>query len=213
LGSARHENMMLTQLPPVVRLENFLGEAVAGQILRQVVARQEEFQPSRIGSDLEGRLDLSFRVSKKLRHPGALGTEVELAVAEILPEVLAEMKIGRIQSYRLETELVWHGNGAFFKPHIDTKLYENNHLSSRVLSAVYYLHRKPKPFRGGQLRLYPLSPAEIERYRDVEPVSDSVVFFPSWFPHEVLPVHSDSEAFADGRFAVNCWVHKILFNP
>jgi Rps23 Pro-64 3,4-dihydroxylase Tpa1-like proline 4-hydroxylase len=83
---------------------------------------------------------------------------------------------------------------------------------------VYYFHRKPKAFFGGQLRLYPLIKAEAGAYVDaeagayvdIEPQSDSVVFFPSWFPHEVLPVHCESGAFADGRFSINCWCHKQL---
>jgi Rps23 Pro-64 3,4-dihydroxylase Tpa1-like proline 4-hydroxylase len=43
---------------------------------------------------------------------------------------------------------------------------------------------------------------------DIEPANDTLVFFPSWYPHEVLPVSCPSGRFEDSRFAINCWVHR-----
>jgi hypothetical protein len=34
-------------------------------------------------------------------------------------------------------------------------------------------------------------------YQEIEPQCDQQVFFPAWFPHEVLPVHCGSAAFED----------------
>ena len=73
---------------------------------------------------------------------------------------------------------------------------------------VYYFHKEPKAFTGGQLRLYGLAGADSPDYEEIEPRLDRAVFFPSWFPHEVLPVRCSSDAFADGRFAMSCWVCK-----
>ena len=76
-------------------------------------------------------------------------------------------------------------------------------------SAVYYFHRSPKSFSGGALRLYSFEASE-ERgtFVDIEPTNDTLVFFPSWFPHEVRPVVCPSGRFEDSRFAINCWVHR-----
>jgi Rps23 Pro-64 3,4-dihydroxylase Tpa1-like proline 4-hydroxylase len=77
------------------------------------------------------------------------------------------------------------------------------------MTMIYYFHKEPKAFSGGQLRLYALgSHASSSAYEEVEPRLDRAVFFPSWFPHEVLPIQCDTDMFANGRFAISCWVHK-----
>jgi SM-20-related protein len=45
-----------------------------------------------------------------------------------------------------------------------------------------------------------------ETYTDVEPHNNSILFFPSYVLHEVLPIRCPSGAFADGRFTLNGWV-------
>jgi Rps23 Pro-64 3,4-dihydroxylase Tpa1-like proline 4-hydroxylase len=75
---------------------------------------------------------------------------------------------------------------------------------------VYYFHAQPKAFSGGVLRLHSLASGKGDggEHVDVEPVNDTLVFFPSWYPHEVLPVTCDSSRFEDSRFAINFWVHR-----
>jgi SM-20-related protein len=196
-------------LPPAVRIENFLGEATAHKLLSYATVHEADFRPSKVRNSDDSRIDLSFRFSKKLHNLGHLKTMIETAVSNVLNEVLAQMEIDYLQSYSLQIEMAWHGDGAFFRRHIDTMTYSDGPLSRRALTMVYYFHRKPKGFSGGHLRLYTIQ-GEVGNYRDIEPVSDSVVFFPSWLPHEVQPVRSPSGDFADGRFSINCWVHKIL---
>ena len=48
----------------------------------------------------------------------------------------------------------------------------------------------------------------IPVFADIEPETDSLVAFPSWLRHEVLPVRIPSAAWADGRFTINCWLHR-----
>ena len=81
--------------------------------------------------------------------------------------------------------------------------------TSRFVSMVYYFCATPARFSGGQLRLHSLAATrEPGTYVDIEPVNDSALFFPSWFPHEVLPVVCESGRFMDSRFAINCWLRK-----
>ena len=78
--------------------------------------------------------------------------------------------------------------------------------SDRALTGVFYFHRQPKGFSGGELRLYAIGRAEDDRrYVDLTPGSDTLLLFPSWAPHEVRPVSCPSGAFLDSRFAINCW--------
>jgi Rps23 Pro-64 3,4-dihydroxylase Tpa1-like proline 4-hydroxylase len=32
--------------------------------------------------------------------------------------------------------------------------------------------------------------------------------FPSWAPHEVMPISCPSKRFTDSRFAINYWVYR-----
>jgi Rps23 Pro-64 3,4-dihydroxylase Tpa1-like proline 4-hydroxylase len=75
-----------------------------------------------------------------------------------------------------------------------------------VLSGVYYFHRLPKPFSGGALRLHAIG--DESRFADIEPACDTLVVFPAWAPHEVLPVRCPSGAFMDSRFSINCWAYR-----
>jgi Rps23 Pro-64 3,4-dihydroxylase Tpa1-like proline 4-hydroxylase len=101
---------------------------------------------------------------------------------------------------------VAHSDGALLRRHIDMQRAPGV-SSVRVLSGVYYLHREPKVFTGGLLRIYSLlAPG---RFVDIEPVHNTLVTFPAWVPHEVLPVSCPSGDFMDSRFAVNCWLYAL----
>ena len=44
---------------------------------------------------------------------------------------------------------------------------------------------------------------------DIVPETDTLVVFPSWMSHEVLPVRVPSGAWIDRRFTINCWIHRV----
>src|SRR5262249_19066174 len=103
---------------------------------------------------------------------------------------------------------VAHGDGAFFARHIDTLMHRR-----RVISAVYYFFSLPKAFSGGVLRLHSMAATGQEgTYVDIPPDYDTLVFFQSTFPHEVLPVKSPSGVFLDSRFAINIWIYESADN-
>lgn len=104
-------------------------------------------------------------------------------------------------------------DGDFIGPHIDDG--RGSRPNGRVLSFVYWLHRRPRAFTGGELRLcgwdlhddrlIPAPPAV-----DLEPDHDTLVVFPSSTMHEVFPVHSESTRFGDARFTVTGFVRRRL---
>ena len=97
-------------------------------------------------------------------------------------------------------EAVAHGDGAMFVPHLETATDANGRGDStvRVLSAVYYFHRMPKHFSGGELAIYPIrKDAAVEV---LQPVANWLVVFPSFAPHEVRKILWPSKDFADSRF-------------
>jgi Rps23 Pro-64 3,4-dihydroxylase Tpa1-like proline 4-hydroxylase len=122
--------------------------------------------------------------------------------------LIAQLRVSTFEMAGIEIQLVAHGDGAFYKPHIDTRTGPESDLSTvRVLSGVYYFHAEPKAFSGGALRLYDFAfGAHEPRFVDIEPERNTFVAFPSWARHEVLPVSCPTRQFIDSRFAVNCWV-------
>jgi Rps23 Pro-64 3,4-dihydroxylase Tpa1-like proline 4-hydroxylase len=111
-------------------------------------------------------------------------------------------------------EFTIHGyrDGSRFGAHLDTS---EQLARVRVLSCVYYFAVTPRRFSGGELRLYglpTLSSVQNNRppaFVDIVPETDTLVVFPSWLCHEVLPVHVPSGAWLDGRFTINCWLHRV----
>lgn len=133
---------------------------------------------------------------------------IEAAMRIAVEAAIQKLGLVNVESYFLESELTWCGHGGFFKRHTDT-LYRDRFVNPRVMTALYYLCRTPKPFSKGHLRVYGVGANANGCIEEVEPRKDRAVLFPSWYPHEVLPVHCTSNAFADGRFALVFWVRKI----
>jgi Rps23 Pro-64 3,4-dihydroxylase Tpa1-like proline 4-hydroxylase len=108
----------------------------------------------------------------------------------------------------LEMQLTAHGNGNFYKVHNDS----DGEVIKRTLTYVYYFNREPKPFRGGNLRMYETNYVNgwiaTPEYQEIEPMNNRIVLFDSRCMHEVLPVESDSEAFGDSRFTLNGWLRR-----
>jgi len=118
--------------------------------------------------------------------------------------------LARKPSSPADSKWKWSPNSRwrFYTEHRDTAIEDQKLIIRRVISAVYYFHRLPKLFSGGALRIYPLAGREkSSAFVEIEAINDTLVFFPSWFPHEVLPVACPTGQFEDSRFAINCWIY------
>lgn len=199
---------MLGDLPPVIVIDNILGGASAERILQYAITRESGFRPSKVALGQQGIIDESRRISKVNSDMDAAMPLIEPAIRKAVDEAIPQLGLVNVESYFLEPELTWCGDGGFFKMHTDT-LYRDRLANQRVMTVVYYFYKEPKAFTGGQLCLYGLgADANSRSRREIEPQLDRAVLFPAWFPHEVLPVQCSSAAFADGRFAITCWVRK-----
>jgi Rps23 Pro-64 3,4-dihydroxylase Tpa1-like proline 4-hydroxylase len=81
------------------------------------------------------------------------------------------------------------------------------------MTFVYFFHREPRQFEGGELRLHDSKnggdhPLSTGSYQTIVPEQNQIVFFPSSTLHEITPVHCRSRSFADSRFTVNGWLHR-----
>jgi hypothetical protein len=190
------------KVPPHGVVGNWLGKKTVERLLAYARSNESLFKDSLVFKEPEGgdRLDRARRMSRRVGL-GELRNDVELKFRELLPTMF-EAVHAQPFSPIFELELVAHGDGAFFARHMD--MLNHHH---RIISAVYYFYALPKAFCGGVLRLHSLAASGDQgTFIDIAPDYDTVVFFPSIFPHEVLPVKSPRGQFLDSRFAINCWL-------
>jgi Rps23 Pro-64 3,4-dihydroxylase Tpa1-like proline 4-hydroxylase len=192
-----------------VRIEDFLSPAEHERLLAYATASEAQYQESQVmGEDGQSHLDHAFRRSRTLfRIDDAVWESVERRLRRALAHVRAELGLPWFPLDHVERQLTAHGDGGLFGAHTDNG---RAGVAARRVTCVYYLHRTPPRFTGGELRLYDWTVrhgrAEHARsYTTVTPVSNSAVFFPSDTLHEVVPVQRESDDFGDSRFALNIW--------
>jgi len=195
-----------TLMPPYLVIHDFLDEDMVAGLLEYTVAHETAFQPTMVGSGMR-RPDLAIRVSLATRDLGPFMPILKAKFLAFVPDLVAKLKIDAVTMPKLELQLVAHGDGAFYKRHIDTRTVSDSD-SVRVLSGVYYFHNHPKAFTGGALRLYAIGDPAMATFVDIEPEHNTLLVFPSWIVHEVMPVSCPSHRFVDSRFAINCWVYR-----
>jgi Rps23 Pro-64 3,4-dihydroxylase Tpa1-like proline 4-hydroxylase len=202
LAAARH-----------VRVTDFLSAAEHQRLLDYVLAHEDDFHESGvIGPEGQHELDLEFRRSRTL-WGGRLEEVWELferRLRGILPGVRQELDIPWFPVGRIERQLTAHGSGGFFAPHVDTG---DAAVAGRRISCIYYFHRTPQRYTGGELKLYdtwetPTGSTGAGTYTTLAPLDNSMVFFPSDAFHEVCPVQLETDAFGDSRFTVTIWVWR-----
>lgn len=192
---------------------NVLGaQAVAG-LLAYVTARQQDFQLGRSYNRItrEGKVDANRRDCLMLGELGPFEAPIDNFVRSVSAGVLSQLHLDEPSVEPREFEFSAYGDGGHFNTHIDT-IERLDRV--RILSCVYYFAATPRRFSGGELRLhaFPAFPGQetaAPPFVDVVPETDTMVAFPSWMRHEVLPVRMPSGAWADRRFAINCWVHRV----
>lgn len=189
---------------PVCRFENFLGAERADALLAYAISRQTAFNAGTVLDPLTGQASHKGRNSLVLPVTSSV---FSAHLADCLP--LVQEALGhRTALTQSLTVLTAHGEGGHYGIHTDASRVRD---VSTALSAVYYLHRRPRGFGGGQLRLYDTLLHEggaqpAESYRTIEPDHDTIVFFPASAFHEVVPSTCPSGQFADHRFTLTTWI-------
>ncbi|MGQ9865474.1 MAG: 2OG-Fe(II) oxygenase [Pseudanabaenaceae cyanobacterium] len=189
----------------VVRIENFLPSAVHQTLYAYALKQERSFVPTQNSAG-----DANYRRSWYLPAFPEYGEMMIQKVAAAVPKVLQQLGMPTWPIDYIEIQLTAHNDGNYYKIHNDNGSPD---VASRELTYVYYFHREPKPFTGGELRVYD---SRIENgfyvaadsYQTIEPQNNAIVFFLSRYLHEVLPVRCPSQRFADSRFTLNGWVRK-----
>ncbi|HXQ14253.1 MAG TPA: 2OG-Fe(II) oxygenase [Caulobacteraceae bacterium] len=192
-------------LAPYHVVPNFLEPDRLAALLDFAARHEAEFEPTGVVGRTRPGPDPNIRRSTGLRQLGEFRPLLRARLLDLAPALIAELRLSPFEVSKVELELVAHGDGAYYKRHIDTATARDE-AHMRVLSGVYYFHREPCAFSGGALRLYAIG--DNARFVDIEPVCNTLLVFPAWAPHEVMPVSVPSRRFADSRFAVNCWLKQ-----
>lgn len=187
---------------PWLVLQDFLPAALADQILNGLILCQREFVrawTTSMVAEYRQALEFPRRLNEFLPF--------EMALYRVLPDVCRRLGHPGLTIQSVDIAGNAYPNGALFKKHYDNGALVN---ASRTISYVYYLHKRPQRFHGGDLVVYPLQDGMLveEPLVVVPPAHNSIVFFRSEYLHEVLPVVVPSGAFADSRFTINGWVHS-----
>ncbi len=191
---------------PYLVIDDFLAAADAAQLLAQILAAEPNFTPSLIGAGGNAQDAKGFRSSKRL--PGRVGVDLDLFRAAIharFEDFCAATGIAPFPIYHTECSIVSHGDGDFYRTHIDTQTGGAQVQHYRVLSCVYYLNSAPKAYSGGALAIHALGNAKAIH---IEPQHNRLVVFPAFIPHEVLPISCPGGGFASSRLSINCWLHR-----
>ena len=192
-------------MPPWLVRSDLLAPDEHRDLLDWAVDNAARFVPAALD---KGLIDPAIRRALCLRDLGPFSDLFDRYVRAMVPELIRQLRVTPFIAGDIELELAAHNEGAHFALHGDLYTGRSSAMGSRMLSAVYYFHQMPKGFSGGHLRLHRIGAVPGDLGVEIAPDHNSLVVFPSWAPHEVLTVHCPSGAFADSRFAVNCWIYR-----
>ncbi len=132
-------------------------------------------------------------------------------IADISPCVGSRLNLPLFTVVSYEIQVRAYQDGHFFKIHRDAD--PDSQSSRRMVNFVYFFHKLPRPYTGGELLLFDSEPEvkdtfTVSRFTRVVPEDNSIIFFPPHFYHSVVPIGCPSHEFADSRFVINGHFHR-----
>jgi Rps23 Pro-64 3,4-dihydroxylase Tpa1-like proline 4-hydroxylase len=187
-------------------IDNFLAPEAADALLDYVLAREADFSESGVHRTA-AQLDVPIsRRSLSLKHgfEDAL-VDFHEAIDRRFDEICAGTSTAPFVEVDRDLDIVAHMDGHFYGLHNDTLTEDmRDHIyGDRMISVLYYFHRRPRAFQGGELMVHAIAgPGRAV----VEAQHNRLVAFSSIAPHEVLPIDLPDNRFANARFAITCWL-------
>lgn len=195
-----------------VVLDEFLAPEELDGLTRFALEHESDFCVSEVVAPAgdAGVINYDHRRSHVLMDLGSQQEMIIERIKSVLPQVLERLGMEEFSVAEVEAQITASGDGDFFHFHSDNA---SARVSSRYLTFVYFFHREPRMFEGGELRIHD---AELEdgryvssgSYQTIVPQQNQIVFFPCEMMHEVTPVKCSSQSFADSRFTLNGWLRR-----
>jgi len=195
-----------------VVLDEFLAPQELESLMRFTQEHEAEFQASEVysASAEKGVINYDHRRSRVLMELGEQEEMILARVKSVLPAVLEKLGMDNFTITGMEAQITASNDGDFFRLHDDNG---SEGVSARHLTFVYFFHREPRQFEGGELRIHD---AHLKdgfyvsdgSYETVLPHQNRIVLFPCELQHEITPVKCPSQRFADSRFTLNGWLRR-----
>lgn len=195
-----------------VILDEFLAPQELESLTRFALEHELEFTASEVVAPTaeQGVIDHEHRRSRVLTALGRYEKLLMGRIKMVLPQVLQRLGMEEFDIAGVETQITASNDGDFFRFHSDNG---SDRVAARHLTFVYFFHREPRQFEGGELRIHD---ARLEQdryisagsYQEIVPRQNQIVFFPCELLHEITPVKCPSGLFADSRFTLNGWLRR-----
>lgn len=196
-------NQSRAQKPPYLLID--ASEINPNDIYNSAIQRKESFSPSAVlSSDYKFGYDLNHRCSSSLRDRKtvySLAVPVLKIIAREHNFILEALGIPAFSNFTTRCDCVAFKDGDFFHTHQDSAPFE---LFRRRYTWVYYFHKEPRSFLGGDLLFFDGS----KTVGQVQPKAGTLVVFSVKTPHAVSMVNVPSKEFCDSRFALTGFVGK-----
>lgn len=188
-----------------VQIPQFLPNHERDALYQAACENQQVFHSP--GTDSETESVGTYYLSLESKKTDGAGVGAVRAASEFLtrhilkqlPTIFATLSVEPFDVSEISLTLINGLDGHCGTPHADS-------LDGRFkVSLLYYFHRMPKAFRGGDLEFYDTD-AETPTGHSKEPVAridqadNLLIAFPSQTFHGITDVQCDSSDFADGRF-------------
>jgi SM-20-related protein len=193
-------------------LDEFLAPQELEELRGFTLDHEAEFSASEVISATaeSGVVNHEHRRSRVLLDLGRHENIMLERIKSALPEILHQLGMEPFTIAGVEAQVTASNDGDFFRFHSDNG---SDPVACRHLTFVYFFHREPRQFEGGELRIHD---ARLEggiyvsegRYQAIVPRQNQIVFFPCEMQHEITPVTCPSRRFADSRFTLNGWLRR-----
>jgi len=195
-----------------VVLDEFLAPQELEELTRYVLEHEADFRASEVVSPVAdgGLINYEHRRSRVLFDVGQHQELMLARIRAVLPQVLENLGMEQFAITDVEAQVTASTDGDFFRCHNDNG---SDRVAARHLTFVYFFHREPRQFDGGELRLYDAglegdNYVSQNSYQTIVPQQNQIVFFPCELMHEITAVKCPSGLFADSRFTLNGWLHR-----
>ena len=195
-----------------VVLDEFLSPQELEELMRFTLEHEADFSASEVVSPSAdgGIVNYEHRRSRVLMDLAHHQDLILARIKAVLPQVLDKLGMEEFSIAGVEAQVTASNDGDFFHFHSDNG---SDRVASRHLTFVYFFHREPRQFEGGELRIHD---ARLEggtyvsegSYQTIVPQQNQIVFFPCELLHEITPVNCASQLFADSRFTLNGWLRR-----
>jgi SM-20-related protein len=195
-----------------VVLDEFLAPQELEELTRFTLEHEAAFSASEVISPSAngGVVNYEHRRSRVLMDLAQYEDLMLERIKAVLPQVLAKLGMEEFSIAGVEAQVTASNDGDFFHFHSDNA---SDRVASRYLTFVYFFHREPCQFEGGELRIHD---AQLEdgvyvsegSYQTIVPRQNQIVLFPCELLHEITPVNCSTQLFADSRFTLNGWLRR-----